>query len=249
VSPVVVEATEDRGSPVAGFVLDCSVAASWAFEDEGDDSSEAVLDLLAEEEALVPALFPYELANVLVVGERRDRLSERQAAGFLEILGTLGLRVEPPTSPERLLDVARRHGLSAYDAGYLELALRTGLPLATRDGPLRDAAGRAGVRLLEEEREAEVSEEPGEEPGGLGEDAPAGQGSRDQRAKRPVLRPRRAAGDAVAAGDGDPVVHGLDELRRAVAEDDADGREVAEGRDDVRGVVGVQVGDGEGHRP
>ena len=130
------------------FVLDCSVAAAWAFEDEQDELSEATLDLLTEQEALVPALFPYELANVLAVGERRGRLSERQSAGFLEQVGKLGFQVQPPSDPGRLLDLARRHGLSAYDAAYLDLALRSGLPLATRDGRLRAAVERAGGELV-----------------------------------------------------------------------------------------------------
>lgn len=128
------------------FVLDASVAISWCFEDEATPATEALLDRLGEAEAVVPALWFYEVANVLVVAERRGRLTEAQAERFIGLLGRLPIRVEPGEAPmSSLLAIGRRHGLSAYDAAYLALAEHPGLPLASLDSPLRAAARRAGV--------------------------------------------------------------------------------------------------------
>ncbi len=134
---------------MSGFVLDCSVGMAWCFEDEADRYADAVLDRLVEESALVPPLWPLEIANVLVVAERRRRLSKSDSARFLELVGALPIEVDTATpDPFHLLAVAREHGLSAYDAAYLALAMREGIPLATRDRALGKAARRCGVPLF-----------------------------------------------------------------------------------------------------
>lgn len=135
---------------MSGFVLDCSVAAAWCFEDEAHSSTDRLLDSLRSGEALVPALWPLEISNVLLMAERRRRLTRAQALRCMELLRSLPVVVDEST-PSRamgeILSLARDQGLSVYDAAYLELAIREGLPLATRDQALLDAAKRCGIPL------------------------------------------------------------------------------------------------------
>ena len=134
------------------FVVDNSVVMAWCFEDEASPYTEGILDRLRETQALVPALWPLEAANVLLLAERRDRLNEAQTAHFAQLLEALPILVEEADVARILgpvLAVGRAHRLSAYDAAYLELAARQGLPLATRDSRLRKAAGNAGVAVLQ----------------------------------------------------------------------------------------------------
>jgi predicted nucleic acid-binding protein len=131
------------------FVVDASVTMAWCFADEATPETESVLDLFGSDEAVVPAIWSLEVANVLLVAERRGRLSEAQASRFLELLQQLPIEVDDvPVDPAAVVAAGRRHELSAYDASYLVLAERTGAPLATLDRRLREAATRAGVRLL-----------------------------------------------------------------------------------------------------
>jgi predicted nucleic acid-binding protein len=131
------------------FVVDTSVTVAWCFEDEATPGTEAVLDRLVAEEALVPPLWALEVANVLLVAERRGRVTEAQAVRFVALLRELPIRMDPaPPDLEAVLAAGRRHDLSAYDAVYLLLAEREGVPLATLDNGLREAARTAGVPLL-----------------------------------------------------------------------------------------------------
>ena len=119
------------------------------FADEATTATESVLDLLTEDEAVVPAIWSLEIANVLLVAERRGRLSEAQASRFLELLQQLPIEVDDvPVDLAAVVAAGRRHELSSYDAAYLVLAERAGAPLATLDRRLAEAASRAGVRLL-----------------------------------------------------------------------------------------------------
>ena len=129
------------------FVLDCSVSAAWCLRDETSARAERLLEALGETEAMVPAQWVSEMANVLVVAERRGRIDRRDVTGSVRLLGLLPVRVvaAEPDSLGRLIETARDSGLSAYDASYLELARRLGLPLATFDEQLGRAADRAGV--------------------------------------------------------------------------------------------------------
>lgn len=131
------------------FVVDASVTMAWCFEDEVTPATDAVLERLIEEEAIVPALWRLEVANVLLVAERRGRMTEAQATRFLDLLERLPIRVDP-ASPEvaALLGVGRRHALSAYDAAYLALAERMSVPIATLDQRLLAASRRAGVPTM-----------------------------------------------------------------------------------------------------
>ncbi|MDQ3779528.1 MAG: type II toxin-antitoxin system VapC family toxin [Chloroflexota bacterium] len=133
------------------FVLDASMAMAWCFDDERTDVSEAVLLALSDDEAIVPAVWSSEVTNATLRGLRRNRLTPTQVLSFLRTLDQLVIIYSDPLRAgmiPHLLKVARDHELSAYDAAYLELAERLGLPLATLDVRLRAAAAQAGVPLF-----------------------------------------------------------------------------------------------------
>jgi predicted nucleic acid-binding protein len=134
------------------FVLDGSVTLVWGFEDEDDEYAGAILDRMPELQAHVPALWHLEVANALVVGERRRRTTPADAAQFLAILGAFPITIDDETITRAWSDtihLARAHNLSTYDAAYLELAIRRGLPLASLDDRLKAAATAVGVPLFE----------------------------------------------------------------------------------------------------
>jgi predicted nucleic acid-binding protein len=136
---------------VTGFVLDCSIAATWCFDDEATPETDALMDRAKEQEAWVPSLWPLEVANVILLAERRGRVSAAYAASFIRRLDTLPIVIDEETAPRALheiLPLARSERLTTYDASYLELAMRLGLPLATKDEALKKAARRVGVTLL-----------------------------------------------------------------------------------------------------
>ena len=133
------------------FVLDCSASVAWCLDDECDAWADAVLDSLVQGGAVVPALWPFEMANVLAIAERRGRVPRAQVAHILALLGSLPIMVDPgPPAPlmAALDSLAREHRLTAYDAASLELGLRHGVPIATRDVELRRAARDAGGSLV-----------------------------------------------------------------------------------------------------
>lgn len=130
------------------FVLDGSLALAWYFADEADPYADAVARGLVTREALVPSLWRLEIANALVVGERRKRSTQAQAAAFVARLEQLPIVIDGETDARawgETLRLARAHILSAYDAAYLELAMRRGLPLASLDDQLKAAAAAVGV--------------------------------------------------------------------------------------------------------
>jgi predicted nucleic acid-binding protein len=132
------------------LVIDCSIAIAWCYSDEQDDYSQSVLDSLSSNRVIVPALWHVEVANVLVVGERRKRSTQADTASWTGFLRSLPISVDDQTSSHAWSDtlhLARTHKLSAYDAAYLELAMRRSLPLATLDEALKAAANTAGVSL------------------------------------------------------------------------------------------------------
>jgi predicted nucleic acid-binding protein len=138
---------------MSGFVPDASVTLPWRFEDEATPWTEALLDREGGEEAVVPAHWPLEVANALLVARRRGRVTADQISEFIEDLAALPIRLEPPRDPAQwpaVIALAEKHRLTAYDAAYLELVLRTGLPIATLDGDLRRAALAEGVPIVEE---------------------------------------------------------------------------------------------------
>jgi predicted nucleic acid-binding protein len=139
----------------ARFVIDNSIVMAWCFADAEDAYADTVLESLETGEALAPAVWPLETGNVLLVAERRQRINQAATIRFLELLNTLPIQVEQE-SPVRMfkevLSLAREQELSTYDASYLDLAMRSDLPLATRDAALVKAARRCGVPLFEPEK-------------------------------------------------------------------------------------------------
>jgi predicted nucleic acid-binding protein len=133
------------------FVVDNSVALAWCFEDEQTTEIMGLLDRVAENGAIAPQLWPIEALNGLLTAERRGRIGaavRQQLAGFLR---ELPISIDDETASRTWFataQLAELHALTAYDATYLGLALRLGLPLATSDKPLIAAARRAGVALL-----------------------------------------------------------------------------------------------------
>lgn len=136
---------------MSAFVLDCSIAMTWCFDDEAHASTDALLDSLRNDGAFVPALWFWEVANVLNGAMRRGRLSGADVATRLALLSQLPIVIDDEGAArawrEALL-LAQAEHLTAYDSAYLELAMRMGIALATKDVELRDAAMRRGVPLL-----------------------------------------------------------------------------------------------------
>jgi predicted nucleic acid-binding protein len=136
---------------VSGFVIDASVALAWCFDDEATEATRTLLDRFEDDHAEVPALWHLELANALAVGERNKRIVPARSSEFIALVGGLPIVIDeqtPDLALGTILDLARSEGLSAYDASYLELAMRRGMPLATKDNGLAQAARRVGVSLL-----------------------------------------------------------------------------------------------------
>ncbi|WP_419161560.1 type II toxin-antitoxin system VapC family toxin [Candidatus Palauibacter sp.] len=133
------------------FVLDCSVAAAWLFEDEAAPATDALLRRLRRDGAYVPSLWRLELGNVLAQAERSKRADTTRIARWIERLEKLPITVDPETGSRafrEILALARQERLTTYDAAYLELAMRKAIPLATLDRALSRAARRRGVPTL-----------------------------------------------------------------------------------------------------
>jgi predicted nucleic acid-binding protein len=130
------------------FVLDASIAACWAFQVEDHPDAGLAFDRMRSGEAVVPCLWWFEVRNILVVNERRRRIAAPETAAFLLNLSRLRIRVDRVPDENAVLRLARTRRLSVYDAAYLELAQREGLPLATLDTDLQKAAAGEGVALL-----------------------------------------------------------------------------------------------------
>ncbi|MGA7173684.1 MAG: type II toxin-antitoxin system VapC family toxin [Candidatus Dormiibacterota bacterium] len=133
-------------------MLDASITLAWCFEDQATALSVSVRDRLADEPALVPELWPFEVANALVTAERRGRLTRSQASRFVQLLNQLPITVEELGRAGVLgavMALAQTSGLTSYDASYLVLAASGGLPLATTDTALREAALSSGVALIQ----------------------------------------------------------------------------------------------------
>ena len=133
------------------IVLDCSTTMGWCFDDEASRFADRALNALQETEGLVPSIWTLEVINVLLVAERHGRLTEAGTMRFLDLLGDLPIRVEERDASVAFgssLACGRRFGLTSYEAAYLDLAMRTGTPLATSDRKLRKACRGAGVELF-----------------------------------------------------------------------------------------------------
>lgn len=139
---------------MSSFVLDASVAISWCFPGDPTENtlySRRVLNSLTSDDAVVPEIWAFEIANSIFVSySKRQRISERQVREYLGLLKALPIRLEAQSlwANVDLEALCRRQNIAAYDAAYLELAERTSLPLATVDAALRQAALAQGIPLL-----------------------------------------------------------------------------------------------------
>ena len=132
-------------------VIDASVALAWCFREERTEATATLLERVQTDAAAVPSLWHLEVANVLALAERRGRITPAESTELIALLETLEIVVDDETPSRalgRVLDLAREERLTAYDAAYLELAMRLGLPLASKDADLCDAAERLGVSVL-----------------------------------------------------------------------------------------------------
>ncbi len=130
------------------LVVDVSAIVPLAFSDEEHFLAEAVIRKLASEGGLVPSLFWFEIWNTLAMGERRHRSTPENTGRFVTLLGKLDLVADPLPDAEQIFLLTRRFSITAYDAAYLELALRTNSPLATQDKGLIKAVTAAGGSLF-----------------------------------------------------------------------------------------------------
>ena len=132
-------------------MVDASVALAWCFPDAASEYADAVLVALEGRAVLVPAVWPLEITNAMVVAERRKRVSEPEVRRFIELLEGLTINEDSlpvAASMSNILPLAREYGLSAYDASYLGVAIRHGAPLATLDSGLEKAGRRAGIEIV-----------------------------------------------------------------------------------------------------
>ena len=134
---------------MSGLVADCSAFLPLCFEDESSAVADAMIAGVASRGALVPAIWWYEIRNVLVVNERRGRIDAAQSDDFLHLLGQLPIVVVLDDDEIDAVGLARNFGLTVYDAAYLALAQSRQLPLVTLDRKLDDAAREIGVELFE----------------------------------------------------------------------------------------------------
>ena len=136
---------------MSAFVLDCSIAVAWLFDDEATPETDALLDRLKDDSALVPGLWHLEIGNVLARAERHKRVSGAQVAAHLDLLDRLPIVTDTETERRafgEILMLARSERLTTYDAAYLELAMRRGIALTTRDNALIQAARHLDVGTL-----------------------------------------------------------------------------------------------------
>lgn len=136
---------------MTGIVVDASVALAWCFPDEASEYADGVLVALEGRTVIVPAIWALEITNALLVGERRKRVRQPDIRRFVELLRGLTITEHSQTIADTVINVlplAREYGLSAYDAAYLDLAVRQGAPLATLDSALQKAGRSAGINIF-----------------------------------------------------------------------------------------------------
>lgn len=136
---------------IADFVIDNSVVMSWCFMDEESSYADIILQSLADTQAIAPAIWPLEIGNVLVVAERQKRLSEADSVHFMALINDLPIKViqeHHERMTKEIIALARKHRLSTYDASYLDLAMRKGLPIATQDTTLKRVAAECCIEIF-----------------------------------------------------------------------------------------------------
>lgn len=133
-------------------MIDNSIVMAWCFDDETNAYTDGIQEMLIDHKALVPAIWPLEVTNVLLVAERQKRISMANSGHFLALLAQLPIEVEPIASARvfhETFALARQHSLSSYDASYLELAIRRGLPIASQDKAIIRAAKSIQLEVIQ----------------------------------------------------------------------------------------------------
>jgi predicted nucleic acid-binding protein len=133
------------------FVIDNSVVMAWCFEDGANSYADTIQDMLIENKAFVPAIWPLEVTNVLLVAERKKRISKAGSGHFTALLSQLPIEVEPSDTDtifHETISLARQYMLSSYDASYIELAIRKGLPIATQEKAIIRAAKKIQIEII-----------------------------------------------------------------------------------------------------
>jgi len=133
------------------FILDASITLAWCFSDESTPETTLLLEQLDHASAFVPEIWTLEIGNILISAERRKRITYAKITEFLTLLQDLNIKIDNETSTRgfrEMLLLAHSEHLTTYDAAYLELAMRLGLPLATKDMQLANAAKKIGVKLM-----------------------------------------------------------------------------------------------------
>ena len=136
---------------MTGIVIDAAVALAWVFPDEHNAAADAILESLEHQTVVVPGNWSVEVADALAMSEQTDSLSEARVQRFAMLLETLNIvecAFEPGSAVGRRISLCRDYGLTAYEAAYLDLAMREDLPLATFERRLRHAAMMTGVTLV-----------------------------------------------------------------------------------------------------
>jgi predicted nucleic acid-binding protein len=135
---------------MAAVVIDASIASAWCFPDEQTDYTKTVFQAVSSSavDSVAPRLWAYEVRNSILMGLRRGRISKPDSEQFLVSLNDLNVRLSEPASYDEVFSLAQEHGLTVYDAAYLDVAMQERLPLASLDGQLVRAAQRVGVPLF-----------------------------------------------------------------------------------------------------
>ena len=136
---------------MAAVVIDASIASAWCFPDEQTDYTRAVFQAVFSSavDSVAPRLWAYEIRNSVLMGIRRGRITKPDSKQFLVSLNELNVRLTEPESYDDVFSLAQEHGLTVYDAAYLDLAIQEGLPLASLDGQLARAAQKVGIHLFQ----------------------------------------------------------------------------------------------------
>jgi predicted nucleic acid-binding protein len=132
-------------------IVDASTALAWCFPDEANAISDGILFALRGQTLMVPAIWSLEIANTVLVAERRGRLKLHQVNRFLELLAEMDITEQSQSVGDAIrnvLPLAHQHNLTAYDAAYLDLSARQGAPLATFDSRLQKACRSAGIEIF-----------------------------------------------------------------------------------------------------
>ncbi|MGD0466340.1 MAG: type II toxin-antitoxin system VapC family toxin [Gammaproteobacteria bacterium] len=133
-----------------GIILDASITLSWCFHDEQTPLTSKILEQLQTKTAFVPNIWPLEIGNILILATRHKRIHYADAIQFIELLNKLNIEVDNETTYkafQEILALAHSEKLTTYDAAYIELAMRKGAPLASKDRELCKVAERLGIQI------------------------------------------------------------------------------------------------------